>query len=501
MNIPTPHRSNSSTTDHSPDASSSSLRELVPECWYEKAAGLKIATLKKGRSWGHLLSIDPIEASAQLDEIKAQGFQAVEIFAPAHGLYAYSGLDTIDHYQIDPELGTMDDFRQLVRIAHSKALAVIVFINIGYFSIEAPDWIEACKDKKVGRENGKADWFLWSNQADTAHPPTQEDSYISQEEREKSKDTWGWFYADAAGCYYWARWFAHGPDNKKIPLPQINWASAGWRTEAGRIVRFWMDTGIDGMLIDAPLCYPYQTWEHNRQIVDLVMRYGNTLLQPEGGREAAWMTECSYNCIQDYGFFYKPGTRSWGGKNILVEAIKEGNSREIEPCLRFYHDEMIQAGAVLYARTLDPFDGRLEQRHLQLAILAGIGDIIAYAKMDGDPDTEETAILHLKAVHPALYPVALRQVISTDAGEKCYAFLKTARDRSERILCVYNLQPIAQTVQLQVMVIDAAEYVDLRSGEILSPLDSFHPVTAELAAYGYRFFAVLPSGEPRSKLF
>jgi hypothetical protein len=472
------------------------MRELVPDRWYEKAAGLKIVTLKKGRSYGHELSIDPAKVSAQLDEIKAQGFQVVEIFAPAHGLYAYNGLDTVNHYQIDPELGTMGDFRRLVRIAHSKSLAIIVFINIGYFSMEAPDWIEACKDKQAGRASDKVEWFLWSDKADTLHPPTQEDIYNLGEERVRNKDSWGWFYSDTAGCYYWARWRAFDADKKPIPLPQTNWASPAWRAEVDRILRHWMDTGIDGMLIDAPLCYPYQTWEHNRHVAELVMSYGNTMLQPEGGRDDAWMTEGGYNCIQDYGFSYQPGTRKWITGNELVEAINNGNSQQIEPCLCSYHDEMVQAGAVLYTRSLERFNGDLDKRHLQLAILAGIGDIIAYAKMDGQPDPEESAILHLKAAHPALYPVALRRRISTDAGEKCYAFLKTARDKSERLLCVFNLQPTVQTVHIYVTVIDAKEYIDLRSGERIQHGDPFQPVQMDLPANGYRFFEVLPRGEP-----
>jgi hypothetical protein len=107
------------------------------------------------------------------------------------------------------------------------------------------------------------------------------------------------------------------------------------------------------------------------------------------------------------------------------------------------------------------------------------------------------AILRLKAAHPALYPVALRQTISTDAGEKCYAFLKTARDGSERILCVFNLQPSAQTIHVDVRVIDASEYVDIMSEERIKRGDTFQPVEVDLHAYGYRFFEVLPSGEPR----
>jgi hypothetical protein len=255
------------------------------------------------------------------------------------------------------------------------------------------------------------------------------------------------------------------------------------------------------MLIDAPLCYPYQTWEHNRHIVEIILSYGNVLLQPEGGRDAAWMTESGYNCIQDYGFYYKPGgSRGWGGKDALVEAINTGSAGQIEPCLKSYHDEMVQSGAVLYARLLNLFDGNKDKRHLQMAILAGIGDILAYAKMDGNPDGEETAILHLKGSHPALYPVALRQTVSTNAGDRCYAFLKTARDKSERIFCIYNLQPVPQSILANVTIFDASEFVDLQTQERIQHANPFEPMHVDLPAYGYRFFEVLQSGEPRARM-
>jgi len=98
------------------------LRQLIPDCWYQKAAGLKVVTFKKNLRYGHELSLDPTILSGQLDEIKAQGFSAIEIFAPADGVKAYNGLDQKNYYRIDPDLGTMDDFRQAIRLTHSKGL-------------------------------------------------------------------------------------------------------------------------------------------------------------------------------------------------------------------------------------------------------------------------------------------------------------------------------------------------------------------------------------------
>ena len=466
------------------EAGTGHARGPCTERWWETAAGIKIVTLKEGRKYGHEISITPDIASRQLDEIVAEGFQAIEIFAPAEGLHAYSGLDTKNHYQIDPELGTMDDFRALVCLAHDKGLAVLAFINLGYMSAEAPDWLEACRDKRAGKNTEKAKWFLWSDRGDAPTPYTQEDVYVTEEERAAVK-TWGWQYSELAGAFFWARWEAHDADGNAIPLPQNNWASKEWRRESERIVRFWMDTGIDGMLIDAPLCYPFQTWEHNRAHITSVMAgYGNVYMQPEGGRDVEWLTEAGYNSIQDYGL------RFWGGKwqeDAITHAIKHGDATRIEESLQGYHDVMVAAGGSLYFPAL-VFEER-PQQHLARAVLAGIGTILAYNRGAGSPDAEEAWILRMKKSHPALHQLGTRRQLNTNDDSKYYACLRTAPDGTERLLAVFNFQPVPQTVLIDLSGVSAERLISLRNGESRPHMGSY---ALELPAYGYQFCQLIP---------
>ena len=464
-----------------------SLRHLLADWWWEEVAGLKIVALKKGRRYGHEISIDPVEAAQQLDEIKAQGFQVIEIFAPAEGLYAYSGLDTTNHYRIDPELGSMEDFRRLVRIAHSKGLAVVVFPNVGYFSVDAPDWIEACESP----DGEKAKWFSWADRAD-APPPGPEDAqfYVDKPPSGDGGErpaTWGWQYSERAGRYYWARWQAKDQDGDLVGLPQTDWGSEEWPLEAARILQFWMDTGIDGMLIDAPLFYTGLTWEKTREcMTDVIASYGNTYIQPEGGRDQAWMTEGGCNSIQDYGL------RLWGGKwqaNSIVHALETGDPRPIEESLRNYHDRMEDVGAVLYHNVHQIENDA--KRHLERATVAAIGDILAYSRRAGSPDSEETWLLQLRQAHPALYPLGTRRNLPTAADDKHYAFVRTAPDESERVLVVLNFQPEAQTVEVDLSGVAAPGLVELRYGEFV---EREGVLSVELPPYGYRFYEIV-SGE------
>ena len=471
---------------------SNSQRHLVPDRWWETAAGLKIVTLREGSRY---ISIDPVKASEQLDEIKAQGFQAIEIFAPAEGLFAYSGLDTKNFFRIDPEVGTMDDFRQFVRIAHGKGIAVIVFINIGYFSVEAPGWIEACTVK----DSEKAKWFWWADKADAPIPPEHPYFNWPRPERDKTK-TWGWQYSELAGRYFWARWRAKDKEGNYIGLPQNNWENEEWQKEVGRIVRLWMDTGLDGMIIDAPIYYIGCTWEkNNRYITDIITSYGNTFRQPEGSKDVVWITEGGYNCLQDYGLDDK-----------IMNAIETGDPRSIEEFLRNYHDIVVTAGGVLYRKVRHYND--LSKRHLQRATVATIGDLVVYNRQS--PDDEETWILKTKQLHPALHQLSTRRKLVTNADDKYYAFLKTAADKSERILVVLNYQSSPQTIDIDMSGIATSGLLELKSGELFVPKNHFKvglPVygkrfhqnglpaivlpslQVELPAYGYRFYKVLPA--------
>ena len=277
-----------------------------------------------------------------------------------------------------------------------------------------------------------------------------------------------------------------------------NWFSEEFQQECEKIVRFWMDTGVDGMMIDAVNWYVGCDWAKNRaRMTDVIKSYGVKYSQPEGAGAfrddpVSWVTDGGWACVQDYGL----GIFWESGSNVVTKAIETGDPRPIEPALRNYHDRVVEAGSVLFFAPLR-FDDAVRTR-LAVAVTAAAGDLVSWSTVIDDlwspviPDAEEARVMKLKAAHPALFNLSRRQVLPVSAPEKHYAFLRAARDGSERVIVVLNFQPQAQTVEVNVSGVDFTTATDLL-GEVSLQRETL--VRVELPAFGYRFFQ-LDRGRP-----
>jgi hypothetical protein len=488
-------------------------RQLIPPQWWTKASAIVRVSLKqRGNRPG--FPMDPAKASVELDSLRTKGVSAIEIFGPAYSGNAYGGLDPIDRYR--PAAGTMEDFRRLVRLIHSKGMAVITFENLGYISLDAPEWAKARDDVRAGRQSREARWFRWSDRPDAAAPagdsifllldplrvwryghgpadPGPPEGFLSLDWAGRGQ----WEYSQRAGKYYWTKWGVRDSSGKRVGLPHYDWANPEWQEEAEKILRFWMDTGIDGVIMDAPGMYIDCGWEMTRRrITSVISSYGNVYMQAEGAgslyeNPAVWITEGGYNSVQDYPLIDLSGT---GSVSPIRKALESGDPRPIEAALRGYHDRVVEEGGVLYLtagarlRIADPHNQELA---LATAVLAG--DILSYgAEQALQIGPRLRRLLELKKSHPALQNLSTRRQVPTTADNKHYVFLRTADDRSERILVVMNFQPAEQTVDIDLSGVATAGLVDLEEGNASPRLN---PFKVSLPAYSYRLYQVKPAAK------
>ncbi len=484
---------NSSARDLSgPDSSDAQGRNKLPSFWWERAAAIRRMALKAGTDFPQL-SLRPSQAANQLDHLRAEGITALEVFAPMEGGGSFDGLDSKNLFRIDPELGTMQDFRRLIRLAHSKRIAVIAALNLGYASVEAPFFLKASDDVKKGKRSQEASWFLWSDGPDAPPPGTNNRYFMVRPNlpHYNAAKTEFWQYSDRARHYYWTKWAGVDDQGKHVRLPQYNWASTSWQNEAAKAVRFWMDTGLDGIILDAVNWYVGITWELNRRdLTDIISSYGNTYSEPEGAGgfqddPVAWITEGGWKAVQDYGLgiWWEKGT------DVIKNAILRGDPRPIEAALRNYHDRVVRAGGSLYEPVRRYQD--TNQQHLAFVTAATTGDMLCFCGGKRDlmePDAEETRLLKLKQGHAALQQRGMRRKLPTQSDEKYYAFLRSSPDRKDRVLVVLNFQPRPEVIRVDTSGVAASKLVDLKSGGN-APVGN--TLRLELPAYGYRLFAVL----------
>jgi hypothetical protein len=470
-------------------------RHLVQDNWWESAAAIARVSLNPdtgGRQLrGQQFPLDPAKASPILDDLKAQGISAIEIFAPYHGGRSFGGLDAIDRFNVNPEIGTMENFRALVRLIHSKGMAVISFDNLGYCSSESPEFLQAADDVRAGKDTAEARRFLWADSADAPPPEPNDDKFFMVRPRhlpgnyDPVKNEF-WEYNERAGKYFWTRWQGPNLSGKVVRLPQYNWRSEEFQQYAERVVQFWMDTGLDGMIIDAVNWYVGHTWQQDRKRITKVIRsYGNVYVQPEGGGAfyedpLGWIQEGGWNSVQEYDLFIW-----WEKKDVIGTAIDAGDPRPIEEALHDYHDRVVCAGGVLYffyPQIQSSAKGKLAQ-----ALFVSVGSILVSYPSTGFPDEDWVRLLKMKAAHPAFQNTSTRRRMPTNSDDKYFAFLRTAKDGSERILVIMNFQATSQHVEVDLSGVACEVLVDLTSGEKTVRRNS---IQVELQPYAYRFYEV-----------
>ena len=493
------------------------LRHLIPDNWWQQASAMAHIFVKPWKDYPGF-PFDSAGADIALEKLKKQGFSAVEFIQPPKTAgYVYPSLATYDNYKIPEELGTIEDFRRIVRIAHRKGMAVSVFFNLGYCSLQAPFFLKACDDVKKGVDSKEVRWFLWSDSVNASPPdgdmifmitsPMTVWSYGHTPEEAKPRPRWTglkmakpgiWEHSERAGKYYWSKWgggdgYTNSNDEtgKHVQMPHYNWNNVEWQEEAEKILTYWMDTGIEGISQDAPNWYIGCGWDMTRRrITSVIERYGNAYMQAEGGGvfyedPSVWITEGGYNSVRDYALYLS----DWAGKKGgITLAMETGDPRYIETALRNYHDRVVEAGGVLYSSA--PRFEEQQQQQLAWATVALSGDLVARRGYDFEIDADLQWLLHQKRDHPALWQLSRRRKIPTARDDRHYAFLRTAADRSERILVVLNYQPTQETVQVDLSGVATAGLVDMKSGK---EYPRKIPLTIDVPAYHYRLFIVKPA--------
>jgi maltose alpha-D-glucosyltransferase/alpha-amylase len=172
---------------------------------------------------------DFVGLTERLDYLQGMGITCIWLMPFYASPDRDDGYDVSDHVAVDPRLGTIGDFVELMRTARDRGIRVLVDLVVNHTSDQHP-WFQ---DARSSRDSRHRHWYVWSDTPDDdGRPlvfPGEEDSV--------------WTFDEVAGQWYHHRFYAHQPD--------LNIANAEVRREIGKIVGYWLALGVDGFRVDA----------------------------------------------------------------------------------------------------------------------------------------------------------------------------------------------------------------------------------------------------------
>jgi maltose alpha-D-glucosyltransferase/alpha-amylase len=141
------------------------------------------------------------------------------------------GYDISDYTEVNPDYGSLRDFRHFLREAHHRGLRVITELVINHTSDQHP-WFQRARRAKAGSRH--RNFYVW-----TDHREKYRQARIIFKDFESSN----WSWDPVARAYYWHRFYSHQPD--------LNFESPDVQKAILRTLDFWLEMGVDGLRLDA----------------------------------------------------------------------------------------------------------------------------------------------------------------------------------------------------------------------------------------------------------
>ena len=134
-----------------------------------------------------------------------------------------NGYDVADYFNVDPDFGSLEDFDHFIEKAHARGIRVIIDVVLNHVSTEHAWFREAVSNP----ESKYRDYFFFQDE------PNGWESFFGGSAWEKEPD--------GTQVYY----------HKFAPeQADLNWQNKAVRDDMLRVLKFWLDRGVDGFRLD-----------------------------------------------------------------------------------------------------------------------------------------------------------------------------------------------------------------------------------------------------------
>ena len=172
---------------------------------------------------------DLVGIRSKLDYLQWLGVDAIWISPIYPSPMADFGYDISNYTDIDPIFGTLNDFDALLADAHDRGLKVLLDYVPNHTSDQHPWFL----DSRSSRDSEKRNWYIWRDPKPSGGPPN---NWLSN----FGGGAWEW--DEKTGQYYYHAFLKEQPD--------LNWRNPEVQGTMLKVLRFWLDRGVDGFRVD-----------------------------------------------------------------------------------------------------------------------------------------------------------------------------------------------------------------------------------------------------------
>jgi oligo-1,6-glucosidase len=167
--------------------------------------------------------------TSKLDHLKLLGVDVVWLSPIYQSPNDDNGYDISDYVSVMTEFGTMPDFDEMLAAMHERGIKLMMDLVVNHTSDEHEWFVESSSSK----DNPKRDYYIWRPPSVDGGPPNNWESFFSGST---------WEFHEQTGEYY-----LHYFTRKQ---PDLNWENPAVREEVWKLMRFWLDKGVDGFRMD-----------------------------------------------------------------------------------------------------------------------------------------------------------------------------------------------------------------------------------------------------------
>ncbi|RZJ66321.1 MAG: alpha-glucosidase [Flavobacterium sp.] len=161
--------------------------------------------------------------TSKLDYLKDLGIKGIWLTPFLTSPKVDNGYDIADYYAVDPTYGTKSDFDNFLKQAHKRGIKVIMDMVLNHTSTDCKWFREAKKSK----DNPYRDYYIWRDK------PNNWESFFGGT---------AWQKDEATNQFYYHKF--------DVRMADLNWSNPKVQLEVRKILKFWLDSGIDGFRLD-----------------------------------------------------------------------------------------------------------------------------------------------------------------------------------------------------------------------------------------------------------